>query len=63
MDLAKPWRLADSRDTGKHSPEEPNTINRPRRPDAVGPKMHNSGLNSKNNIQLIFKNIKKDFYQ
>lgn len=36
-DLANIWRRAVVRLTGKHSPDEPNTMKRPRLPDAVGP--------------------------
>lgn len=36
-ELAYSWRLTVRLFTGRHSPDEPNTMNRPRRPDAVGP--------------------------
>lgn len=36
-DLANISRFAVRRFTGRHSPEDPNTMNRPRLPDAVGP--------------------------
>lgn len=36
-ELAYNCRLAVRLFTGKHSPDEPNTMKRPRRPDAVGP--------------------------
>lgn len=44
-DFAYNWRLTVVRFTGKHSPDEPNTIKRPRLPDAVGP-----GFLKKNHI-------------
>lgn len=36
-DFANIFRRVAVRLTGKHSPDEPNTIKRPRLPDAVGP--------------------------
>lgn len=51
-DCANISRLATTRFTGKHSPDEPNTMNRPRLPDAVGPKISIKAVNLIENVVL-----------